>query len=634
MPTHNLHPRRTSLAALAGTGLLLLGSGLLSAPAASAADPADQFTVMSRNLFIGMDVGKTLDILTQSGSLEEAAAYAWGEVQETDMLQRAPLLAQEIIDNGAAVVGLQEATLWECADRLGGTPQPLYDFTNDLIEALAAKGAAYQIAKDPQGAEAVQPGFAFPPVAPVDMNGPAPGGTQYCGFTMRDAVLVRGDVQVAKAQSGTFTNLYNLAGLPAPIGALDVQRSWASVDATLGGRDVRFVTFHLESFDAGDLRAAQIQEVLDGPVAQARAEGLPVIMVGDFNSDPRDPRPAGTPNPGGQPQFDNPAWASSDISACPDQPNGSAEVVIDAEAAKCNSYWTARLAGMKDAGPDIYSPANYTWGWDSDLTAPDGWSPSSQYGLYDTYFPATPEEADALPGGRDAFARTGLSDRLDFALYDGDLAPVSARVIGNDIVSGPTWTSPFQDNDDGAAPTATETRLPTDHAGLVATFSTMPPAAALPPTAPRDRSLVVAPGSVAPGGTVQVSAPAGTFWAGSPVVVGLYTDPVQLAQVAAGADGSLSAEVTIPQDNAIGEHTIAAFGQEDFDPEPEVSLAQTIEVEAPAPSVPTGIPAGDGAARGPASWLSTALVMLLAGAATAGAVIRRPRSEQSPTRAR
>jgi hypothetical protein len=129
---------------------------------------------MPRSLHMGMD------ILSVAG-LETAAAYARSEVPETDALSRAPLMAQESIESDAAVVGLEEATLWECREPPVRRVDPGYDFTADLIDALAGEGAGYQIALALESNEAVQAaGFASPAVTPLN-GAPPRQRTARCG---------------------------------------------------------------------------------------------------------------------------------------------------------------------------------------------------------------------------------------------------------------------------------------------------------------------------------------------------------------------------------------------------------------------------------------------------------------------
>ena len=51
--------------------------------------------------------------------------------------------------------------------------------------------------------------------------------------------------------------------------------------ATVAGRDIRFITTHLETGSAEPIQVFQAQEL----VAMIAADALPVVLAGDFNSD-------------------------------------------------------------------------------------------------------------------------------------------------------------------------------------------------------------------------------------------------------------------------------------------------------------------------------------------------------------
>jgi endonuclease/exonuclease/phosphatase family metal-dependent hydrolase len=71
----------------------------------------------------------------------------------------------------------------------------------------------------------------------------------------------------------------NVGDLP-----LIFKRGYVGVDATVAGRTYRFVNTHLEEREAGPIQAAQAYELIQ---VLAHAP-LPVILVGDLNSSPKD----------------------------------------------------------------------------------------------------------------------------------------------------------------------------------------------------------------------------------------------------------------------------------------------------------------------------------------------------------
>ena len=66
-------------------------------------------TVMSRNIYLGADVGRALELIP---NLPAAAQYMWDQVKQTDFSKRAKILATEIKQSSPDVIGLQEATIW------------------------------------------------------------------------------------------------------------------------------------------------------------------------------------------------------------------------------------------------------------------------------------------------------------------------------------------------------------------------------------------------------------------------------------------------------------------------------------------------------------------------------------------
>jgi endonuclease/exonuclease/phosphatase family metal-dependent hydrolase len=118
---------------------------------------------------------------------------------------------------------------------------------------------------------------------------------------MRDAILYRvGRVKVSNARGAHFKTLLQVS--PGGVGLkIDVTRGWARVDASVAGRRFRFVDAHLEAFDNqvtnhtntglavtnGRIREAQAKE-LHAPGGPATGK-LPVVLVGDLNSDVRTP---------------------------------------------------------------------------------------------------------------------------------------------------------------------------------------------------------------------------------------------------------------------------------------------------------------------------------------------------------
>jgi hypothetical protein len=177
----------------------------------------------------------------------------------------------EIAKERPHLVGLQEAALYRIQSpgdaALGGTEpatDTLYDFLALLVDSLATHGVQYVVAAADATTDIEIPIYTGVGAIPFDD----------VRLTDRDAVLVRGDVAWGEAQADKYS-----AHIPA-FGS-GVYEGWASVVATFGGRDYRFVSTHLEFQEAKAVNEAQADEL----VALLEDETRPTILVGDFNSD-------------------------------------------------------------------------------------------------------------------------------------------------------------------------------------------------------------------------------------------------------------------------------------------------------------------------------------------------------------
>jgi endonuclease/exonuclease/phosphatase family metal-dependent hydrolase len=91
-------------------------------------------------------------------------------------------------------------------------------------------------------------------------------------------ILARGDVEVSDPERAHYA-----VNQPVVIGGrpLLFLRGWTSLVASAGGHVFRFLNTHLETQTFSAVQTAQATELL----GIVRAEPLPVLMVGDFNSD-------------------------------------------------------------------------------------------------------------------------------------------------------------------------------------------------------------------------------------------------------------------------------------------------------------------------------------------------------------
>lgn len=131
----------------------------------TSASATETINVMSRNLYLGSDVGIALKLIP---NFPAAAQFMWDQVKATDFSKRAPVLAQEVISNNADIVGLQEATRWFCKKNAWSKRVVIYDFTQQFLSATKSAGHEYVLAtKD--GIEALNIGYSIPAIPYLTM---------------------------------------------------------------------------------------------------------------------------------------------------------------------------------------------------------------------------------------------------------------------------------------------------------------------------------------------------------------------------------------------------------------------------------------------------------------------------------
>ncbi|WP_426829584.1 hypothetical protein [Candidatus Planktophila dulcis] len=91
--------------------ILVLIATLLAFPMSSTHAAEQPIKVMSRNLYLGADVGVAL---AKIPNMPAAAQFMWDQVQQTDFSKRKKILAEEIRAESPDVIGIQEATVWYC----------------------------------------------------------------------------------------------------------------------------------------------------------------------------------------------------------------------------------------------------------------------------------------------------------------------------------------------------------------------------------------------------------------------------------------------------------------------------------------------------------------------------------------
>jgi endonuclease/exonuclease/phosphatase family metal-dependent hydrolase len=242
---------------------------------------ARDVTILDQNLYVGTEFTPILALdptdTNYVRNLLMAVAEVYQGIVASDFPTRAQALARQIAATQPDLVALQEVSVIRTqvpGDLLLGGTTPASDVQLDYLAILLANlnrhGAHYA---------------AVAIVTNLDMELPMPTGTPGVFADVRltdhDVILARvglppGQLRVSHPQAGNFQTALPLPGLGSSI-----PRGWCSVDVTTRGRTFRFINAHLEENTAAPIQAAQAQELLVGPANTS----LPVILVGDFNSD-------------------------------------------------------------------------------------------------------------------------------------------------------------------------------------------------------------------------------------------------------------------------------------------------------------------------------------------------------------
>lgn len=261
---------------------------MLSGFTPSLDDNPHNVTVMSRNLYIGADLGTVL-VAAQSGdplTIAGAVGELWQDVHVRDFPARAETFAEEIAQIQPALIGLQEVSLFVAGD-VYYSPDEIVpdtaeriDYLDILLESLDDRGLQYT-------AVATTEEFSSPPIP--GLVDPITFAFQNIQFTDRDVILARADLpapamMLSNVQTGNFET-----SVPLDLGGIELPllRGWNSVDVQMWGQDFRLINTHLEDDNPlipafGMVQTAQAAElVLPGGPADT---DMSVILVGDFNS--------------------------------------------------------------------------------------------------------------------------------------------------------------------------------------------------------------------------------------------------------------------------------------------------------------------------------------------------------------
>ena len=164
-------------------------------------------TVVSRNLYLGAELGPIIAATTQQEFLAATTA-AWAMVQRNDFSVRVQGIADEIAAARPEVVGLQEAFTWRfrTAAQTPAEADVVFDYVDLLLRALADRDVHYRAAAT---------------VTLFDFEAPivTPAGLAFVRATDHGVILAREDVTAVNPEANVFSTLLpvNVFGAPQPI---------------------------------------------------------------------------------------------------------------------------------------------------------------------------------------------------------------------------------------------------------------------------------------------------------------------------------------------------------------------------------------------------------------------------------
>lgn len=263
--------------------------------AAQVSEGRGDLRVMTYNVYQGTDFTPLL-AARNFNELLIAVGRTISQVERTDPPARMQAVADQIRAAAPTLVSLQELDQWfigpyDPVRRTCGKMTLRFDMLQELLDALAANGASYEVAVQARP-------FTSPPMPAI-----LPNGALVCGQVNNNiAILARTDLDPRNfhwnnAQSGEYAAKLRIK---TPIGTLVIPMAWASVDASFRGNPFRYIDTHLDTVSR--LRRLQGEELREGPANVS----LPVVVAMDSNS-------IAAPPPEGQTyqDFINAGWADA-----------------------------------------------------------------------------------------------------------------------------------------------------------------------------------------------------------------------------------------------------------------------------------------------------------------------------------
>jgi endonuclease/exonuclease/phosphatase family metal-dependent hydrolase len=253
--------------------LLALNLISLCAAPSYAGNRDRSLTVMTYNMYHGTDFTDIFQAQTPEQLVAEVAE-AYSDTIAGNVPERVAAIADHIEANSPTLVGLQEVALWQTGPFMDPAPATTVsvDHLQLLLDELASRGLHYAPIAIQTNLVAELPAV-FGPTAALDIR-----------FTDRVVILARTDLKTSQfkienTEAHTFSVILPVTS--PTLGTIYIPRGWTSADVKFRGKTYRFVNAHLESFYE-PVQYAQAAELVQGPTNT----DLPVILLGDFNSDP------------------------------------------------------------------------------------------------------------------------------------------------------------------------------------------------------------------------------------------------------------------------------------------------------------------------------------------------------------
>jgi len=236
----------------------------------TASGPERLITVMTQNLYIGGDILVPLD---DPENFEELALRTLRMIVESDFPERAGALARIIADRKPDIIGLQEV----CTITLNfpGLPRQFNRTIQSrriLMDALSALDADYRVAAAVENS---------------DLSISLPSFDGAVRIVDSDVILVGRQVTATNPEGRNYAENREIClGQEC---SFVLSRGFAAIDAAVMGKNLRFVSTHLENPEPQTPQGERIQlRQTEELLAHLATEVLPVVLVGDFNAAPDD----------------------------------------------------------------------------------------------------------------------------------------------------------------------------------------------------------------------------------------------------------------------------------------------------------------------------------------------------------